>query len=252
MAALAVQVLDAPQQLHKGQPGLCFAVTATLQHSVKELTACHQLCDEVHLQSSRAAVGVVTHYWRRGSRQLVTCVLPIWVLPMHGTYNKGMQGRGGQGGAAHCACTCSALCAFLALFPSSKYSFKNTTFSWLSPHKISISLKISSLHDSRSCGVHHMWGVDDECGMAAAAAAAAARNWRRESAEACKDGKHYSSPSALVNQWDIMGYCSRECRWNGGLVTSNRAGYVMPACVMITVCSHCLLAPPLQMAMSLS
>lgn len=58
--SLAVQILDAAQQLHKRQPRLAFAVAAALQHRLQQLAASHQLGDEVHLQqqghvSSRAA-----------------------------------------------------------------------------------------------------------------------------------------------------------------------------------------------------
>lgn len=47
--SLAVQILDALQQLHECQAGFTLAVASPLQHSLKQLTACDQLSDEVHL-----------------------------------------------------------------------------------------------------------------------------------------------------------------------------------------------------------
>ena len=44
-----MQVLDAPKQLHKGKPGICLVVRASLQDCIQKLAASEQLGDEVHL-----------------------------------------------------------------------------------------------------------------------------------------------------------------------------------------------------------
>ncbi len=44
-----MQVLDAPEQLHKGQPRICFIVGASFQDCIQKLATCQQLCDEIHL-----------------------------------------------------------------------------------------------------------------------------------------------------------------------------------------------------------
>ncbi len=44
-----MQVLNAPEQLHKGQPRICLIVGASFQDSIQKLATCQQLCDEVHL-----------------------------------------------------------------------------------------------------------------------------------------------------------------------------------------------------------
>ena len=48
-AAPAVEVVDAAQQLGETQAGVGLAVGPPLQHSVQQLPARQQLCDEVHL-----------------------------------------------------------------------------------------------------------------------------------------------------------------------------------------------------------
>ena len=44
-----MQVLNAPQQLHKGQPRICLIVRASFQDGIQKLAACQELCDEIHL-----------------------------------------------------------------------------------------------------------------------------------------------------------------------------------------------------------
>ena len=44
-----MEVLNASEQLHKGQPGVCLIVGAPLKNSVQQLATCQQLSDEVDL-----------------------------------------------------------------------------------------------------------------------------------------------------------------------------------------------------------
>ena len=46
---LAVQIFNASEQLHKAEPSICLIVGSTLQHSIQQLSASQQLCNEVHL-----------------------------------------------------------------------------------------------------------------------------------------------------------------------------------------------------------
>ena len=48
--SLCMEVLNAAQQLHKASAGVCLIVAPPLQQRVQKLSACQQLCDEVHLQ----------------------------------------------------------------------------------------------------------------------------------------------------------------------------------------------------------
>lgn len=48
-----MEVLDAPQQLHKAAPGIFFVVAPSLQQRVQQLSSCEQLCDEVHLPAAQ-------------------------------------------------------------------------------------------------------------------------------------------------------------------------------------------------------
>ncbi len=44
-----MQVLNAPEQLNKGQPRICLIVGASFQDRIQKLAACQELCDEIHL-----------------------------------------------------------------------------------------------------------------------------------------------------------------------------------------------------------
>ncbi len=44
-----MQVLNASEQLHKGQPRVRLIVGASFQDCIQKLATCQQLCDEVYL-----------------------------------------------------------------------------------------------------------------------------------------------------------------------------------------------------------
>ena len=46
---LAMQVFNASEELYKAQTCICLIVGTPFQHSVQQLPASQQLCDEVHL-----------------------------------------------------------------------------------------------------------------------------------------------------------------------------------------------------------
>ena len=50
--SLGMEVLNAAQQLHEASPSVCLIVAPPLQQRVQKLSACQQLCDEVHLQGT--------------------------------------------------------------------------------------------------------------------------------------------------------------------------------------------------------
>lgn len=62
-----MEVLNAPQQLHKAPPGIPLIVTASLQKRVQQLASSEQLRYEVHLSSIMEKVNALQHGCLRSS-----------------------------------------------------------------------------------------------------------------------------------------------------------------------------------------